>query len=79
MLTYGSKSAREGAFAFMPFLIPVLVGLMVLPVSVTAPAETANAAAPAAVASSTTAVAPLPAPKLTLASAPVSLTTKLTA
>jgi 3D (Asp-Asp-Asp) domain-containing protein len=50
---------------------------MVLPVSVTAPAEAASAA-PAAVAS-TTPVAPLPAPKLTLASAPVSLTTKLTA
>lgn len=62
----------------MQFLIPVLVSLLVLPVSVTAPADTAYAAAPAVVASSTP-VAPLPAPKFTIASAPVSLTTKLTA
>jgi 3D (Asp-Asp-Asp) domain-containing protein len=62
----------------MQFLIPVLVSLLVLPVSVTAPADTAYAAAPAVVASSTP-VAHLPAPKFTIAPAPVSLTTKLTA
>jgi len=62
----------------MQFLIPVLVGLMVLPVSVITPAA-ASAAAPEVIASTTVAVAPLPAPKLTLAPVATSLTTKLTA
>ncbi len=63
----------------MQFLIPVLVGLMVLPASVMAPAETAHAAAPVVTASSTP-VVQLVAPKLVIA--PVALTpftTKLTA
>jgi 3D (Asp-Asp-Asp) domain-containing protein len=60
----------------MQFLIPVLVGLMALPVSATAPADIARATSPVA---SSTPVAPLPAPKLTFATAPVNLTTKLTA
>lgn len=63
----------------MQFLIPVLVGLMVLPISAIAPVDTANAATPAVIASTTIPVAPLPAPKLTLAPAATSLTTKLTA
>lgn len=52
---------------------------MVLQTSALAPADTANAAAPAVIASSTAVVAPLPAPKLTLAPVAISLTTKLTA
>lgn len=73
------QERREPFFAFMQFLIPVLVSLMVLPASVTAPADTAHAAAPVAVASSTS-VAALPASKIVFAPAatPV-LTTKLTA
>ncbi|HWU24473.1 MAG TPA: hypothetical protein VN086_01840 [Candidatus Paceibacterota bacterium] len=62
----------------MQFLIPVLVSILVLPMSVIAPVETANAATPAVIASSTP-VAQLSAPKLTLAPAAVNLTTKLTA
>lgn len=63
----------------MQFLIPVLVGLLVLPMSVMAPADTAHAAAPAVIASTTAVVAQLPAPKLILAPASFNLTTKLTA
>ncbi|MES2225252.1 MAG: hypothetical protein V4480_00395 [Patescibacteria group bacterium] len=63
----------------MPFLIPVLVGLLVLPASVMAPAETAHAAAPAVMAS-TTPVVQLPAPKLVIAPVAIpAFTTKLTA
>ncbi|MDB4992426.1 MAG: hypothetical protein JWL75_671 [Parcubacteria group bacterium] len=62
----------------MPFLIPVLVGLMVWPVSVFTPVATAQATTPVVIAS-TTPVAQLPASKVTLASAAVPLTTKLTA
>lgn len=63
----------------MQSLIPVLVGLLVLPISAIAPAAVASAASPEVVASSTLAVEPLPAPKLTLAPLATSLTTKLTA
>lgn len=65
----------------MQFLIPVLVGLMVLPISAITPAA-ASAATPEVIASSTeatTTVAQLPAPKLVLAPVADSLTTKLTA
>ncbi len=63
----------------MPFLIPVLVGLMVLPASVTAPVASAQATTPVAVASSTS-VGRLPAPMVVIAPvAPITLTTKLTA
>lgn len=63
----------------MQFLIPLLVGLMALPVSATAPVATVRTSTPAAVASSTE-VAHLTAPKVALA--PVALapfTAKLTA
>ncbi len=73
------QKRREPFFAFMQFLIPVLVGLMVLPMSVTAPADTAHAAAPVVVASSTS-VAALKAPKIAFAPAALApFTTKLTA
>lgn len=78
MLTYGGKSARKGAFAFMQFLIPVLVSILALPISAITPVATAQATTPVVIAS-TTPVAQLPAPKLTLAPAAISLTTKLTA
>lgn len=58
----------------MPFLIPVLVSLMALPASATAPADTVYTAAPV-VASTTVPVVTLAAPKV--AHAP--FTTKLTA
>lgn len=66
----------------MQFLIPVLVGLLALPGSVTAPADTANAAAPAAVAraASTSAAQLPPAPKVALSPMVVApFTAKLTA
>jgi 3D (Asp-Asp-Asp) domain-containing protein len=78
MLTYGGRSTRKGVFTFMQFLIPVLVSLLVLPLSAISPVASAKAPTPVEIAS-TTPVAQLPAPKLTLAPAPVSLTTKLTA
>lgn len=64
----------------MQSLIPVLVGLLVLPVSAIAPVAAASAATPETVASSTaTVIEQLPAPKLALAPVATSLTTKLTA
>lgn len=64
----------------MQSLIPVLVGLMVLPVSAIAPMAAASAASPEVVASSTSSVIEqLPAPKLALAPEALSLKTKLTA
>lgn len=64
----------------MQSLIPVLVGLLVLPVSAIAPAAAASAATPETMASSTAMVIEqLPAPKLALAPVATSLTTKLTA
>jgi len=63
----------------MPFLIPVLVGLMVWPVSALTPVATAQATTPVVVASSTP-VAQLPAPLVAIAPvATATLTTKLTA
>lgn len=65
----------------MQSLIPVLVGLLVLPVSAIGPVAIANAKVPDLIASSSAPVAleQLPAPKLTLAPVATSLTTKLTA
>jgi 3D (Asp-Asp-Asp) domain-containing protein len=63
----------------MPFLIPVLVGLMVWPVSALTPVATAQATTPV-VTASTTPVVQLPAPKVAIALvATAPLTTKLTA
>lgn len=63
----------------MQFLIPVLVGLLALPTSLTASAVAATAPIED-VASTTPVVAPLPAPKVAIAPvAPLALTTKLTA